>query len=58
MNVLSRLQKLRQQADRVQNLEGAGLDSRRPSLAVRLHVALDDPRRNTVPCKLGRGEQP
>ena len=58
MDVLGRIDKRRQQANGIQDLERAGLDRGRACLAVRLHVALDEPRLHAVAGELGGGEQP
>jgi hypothetical protein len=56
-DVLGRVEERRQRADGLQDLEGAGLDRRRARFAVRPHVSLDEPRRNTMAGELGGGEQ-
>lgn len=56
-DVLGRVEEGRQRADGLQDLEGAGLDRRRARFAVRPHVSLDEPRRNTMAGELGGGEQ-
>jgi hypothetical protein len=58
MNVLSRIDKRRQQPDGIQNLERAGLDRSSARLAVRLHVALDEPRFHAMAGKFSNGKQP
>jgi hypothetical protein len=58
MYLLGGVQKRPQQADRIQDVQGARLDSRGPRLAVRLHVPLDEPRLHTVAGELGGREQP
>ena len=56
-DVLGRIEKRRQQADGIQDLERAGLDRGGARLAVRPNVALDEPRFHTVAGELGGGEE-
>ena len=57
-DVLGGIEERRQQADGIQDLEGAGLDRRGARLAVRPHLPLDEPRVHAVAGELGGGEQP
>ena len=57
-DVLGRVEERLQQADGVENLEGAGLDRGGARLAVRAHLPLDEPRPHTMASELGGGEQP
>ena len=57
-DVLGGVEERRQQADGIQDLEGAGLDRRGARLAVRPHLPLDEPRLHAVAGELGGGEQP
>ena len=56
-DVLGGIEERRQRADGVKDLESAGLDRRRARFAVRPHVPLDEPCRNTMAGQLGGGEQ-
>src|SRR6516165_5984410 len=57
-DVIGGSEKRRQQADGLQYLERPRLNRRGARLAVRLRVALDEPRVHAVPGELGSGEQP
>ena len=57
-DLLGDIEKRLQQPDGIQNLERPRLDRRGTRLAVRPHVALDEPRARSVAGELGRGEQP
>ena len=57
-DVLGGIEERRQQADGIQDLEGAGLDRRGARLAVRPHLPLDEPRFHAVAGEFGGGEQP
>ena len=57
-DVLGGIEERRQQADGIQDLEGAGLDCRGAGLAVRPHLSLDEPRFHAVAGEFGGGEQP
>jgi len=57
-DVLGGLEERRQQADGIQDLEGARLDSRGARLAVRPHLLLDEPHGHAVAGELGGSEQP
>ena len=57
-DLLRDIEKRLQQSDGIQNLERPRLDRRGTRLAVRPHVALDEPRAHSVAGELGGGEQP
>jgi hypothetical protein len=57
-DALGGVQERLHQADGIQHLKGAGLDRRGARLAVRPHLALDEPRFHAVGGELGGGEQP
>jgi hypothetical protein len=56
--VLGGRQKLRQDADRLQDFESSGLDPGGARLAVHLNIALDEPGFHAMAGKLGGGKQP
>jgi hypothetical protein len=56
-DVLGSFQELRQQADRIQNLESAWLNRRGARLPVRFHFPLDDPYAHSVASELAGSEQ-
>ena len=55
-DVLRRVEERLQQADGVENLQGAGLDRGGACLAVRAHLPLDQPRPHTMSSQL-RGDE-
>lgn len=57
-DVLGGLEERRQQADGIQDLEGARLDRRGARLAVRPHLPLDEPHAHAVAGELAGSEQP
>jgi hypothetical protein len=56
-DVLGGLEERRQQADRIQDLEGARLDRCGARLTVRLHLPLDEPHAHSMAGELAGGEQ-
>jgi hypothetical protein len=57
-DVLGCIEERLQQADRIQDLEGAWLDRRGTRLAMRPHLSLDESRFHAVAGEFGSGEQP
>ena len=58
VDVLGGLEERRQQADGIQDLQGARLDRRGPRLVVRTYLLLDEPHVHAVAGELGGGEKP
>jgi hypothetical protein len=57
-DVFGGIEKWRQQADGIEDIEGAGLDRRGARLAVRPHLPFDEPRFYAVAGEFGGGEEP
>lgn len=58
MHLLGSRQEGRERAGGFEDLQGAGLNGSGARLAVRLGLALDEPRRHAMPGQLSRREQP